>query len=157
MKQKKILEEERDKEILSRNGKEQPFKLYQEMADVMKANVLVIYYDDKLRQTIEKLKELKQRVKDIKVPDKNPWSNQSVTFVKQLEEMLDLSYAITLSALTRKERRGALYKPEYPKRDDENWLVTSKAKYNPEKDEPEMDLSEKVDTSLIKPVQRKYD
>jgi succinate dehydrogenase / fumarate reductase flavoprotein subunit len=44
--------------------------------------------------------------------------------------------------------------PEYPNRDDENWLKTTKAKWTP--DGPQFSL-EDVDTSLIKPRVRRYD
>ena len=37
--------------------------------------------------------------------------------------MLDISEAIVLSAINRKESRGAHSRTDYKKRDDENWLV----------------------------------
>jgi succinate dehydrogenase / fumarate reductase, flavoprotein subunit len=64
-----------------------------------------------------------------------------------------LARVITLGALNRNESRGAHYKPEFPERDDENWLKTTKAKFTP--DGPVFEY-EQVDTSLIKPRERKY-
>jgi succinate dehydrogenase / fumarate reductase flavoprotein subunit len=68
--------------------------------------------------------------------------------------MFEFSRAIVHGALLRKESRGAHYMPEYPDRDDENWLKTTKAKWTP--DEPQFSL-EDIDTSLIKPRVRRYD
>jgi succinate dehydrogenase / fumarate reductase flavoprotein subunit len=67
--------------------------------------------------------------------------------------MLILARVITLGALARNETRGAHYKPEFPERDDANWLKTTKASYNGGK----IILSyEPVDTSLLPLRERKY-
>jgi succinate dehydrogenase / fumarate reductase flavoprotein subunit len=68
--------------------------------------------------------------------------------------MLELAMVITKGALLRNESRGAHYKPEFPYRDDENFLKTTIAEYG--EDEPKISY-ENVDVSLIKPVLRKYD
>ena len=49
----------------------------------------------------------------------------------------------------------AYYKPEFPDRDDQNWLKTTKAYFAPDADEPRFDF-EAVDTSLLQPRVRKY-
>src|SRR2546430_9447872 len=41
---------------------------------------------------------------------------------------LDLARVITLGALNRNESRGAHYKPDFPNRDDENFLKTTDRK-----------------------------
>jgi succinate dehydrogenase / fumarate reductase flavoprotein subunit len=67
--------------------------------------------------------------------------------------MLELAEAMTLGALLRNESRGAHYKPEFPNRDDENFLKTTKAKWTAEG--PQISY-EDVDVSLIKPRVRDY-
>ena len=67
--------------------------------------------------------------------------------------MLVLARVITMGALERNETRGAHYKPEFPNRDDANWLKTTKAICNGGKIRIEY---EPVDTSLIPPRERKY-
>jgi len=54
----------------------------------------------------------------------------------------------------RNESRGAHYKPEFPERNDEEWLKTTKARFTP--DGPAFEY-EDVDVSLIKPRPRRYD
>jgi len=68
--------------------------------------------------------------------------------------MLELARVITLGALRRDESRGAHYKPDFPNRDDANFLKTTKARWS--SDGPAFTY-EPVDVSLIKPRARKYD
>ena len=60
---------------------------------------------------------------------------------------------ITKGALNRNESRGAHYKPDYPDRDDDNWLKTTIAEYK--NGEPELSYEE-VDIGIFKPVKRDY-
>jgi len=67
--------------------------------------------------------------------------------------MLHLSRAVTLGALARDESRGAHYKPDFPKRDDERFLKSTIAQWTP--DGPVLTY-EAVDTTLIVPRLRNY-
>jgi len=67
--------------------------------------------------------------------------------------MLELAEAMTVGALLRDESRGAHYKPEFPERNDEDFLKTTKAKWTPEG--PQISY-EDVDVSLITPRKRDY-
>ena len=69
--------------------------------------------------------------------------------------MLEIALVIAKGALLRDEFRGSHYKPEFPSRDDKNWLKTTIATYDPEKDEPDITY-EPVDIRHIQPVERKY-
>jgi len=76
-----------------------------------------------------------------------------LNFVRELGNMLILAKVITLGAIARNETRGAHYKPEFPNRDDANWLKTTIASWNGGKFKLEY---EAVDTSLIPLRERKY-
>ena len=68
--------------------------------------------------------------------------------------MIVLARVIALGALARNESRGAHYKPDFPQRDDVNWLKTTRAKWV----NNDIRLTyELVDISLIKPRPRRYD
>jgi len=84
------------------------------------------------------------------------WANTSVVFVRQLYNMLQLGRVIAQGAALRDESRGAHYKPDFPERDDKNWLKTTKATFAPDADEPRFEF-EPVDVSLIPPRPRRYD
>jgi succinate dehydrogenase / fumarate reductase flavoprotein subunit len=67
--------------------------------------------------------------------------------------MLELARVITLGALQRDESRGAHYKPEFPDRNDAQWLKTTLATWT--SDGPRFTYAP-VDTSLLTPEARKY-
>ena len=71
--------------------------------------------------------------------------------------MLDLALIITKGALLRNEMRGAHYKPEFPTRDDEHWLKTTIATFDPSQPEPVITY-EPVDTRHLDPkgIKRDY-
>ena len=135
------------------NGTENPYKIHEELGEIMTANCTVVRYNDRLKQTDEKILELMARYKNIGIRDKSRWANQDVHFTRRLWDMLEIARVICLGALNRNESRGAHYKPEFPKRDDENWLKTTKAVYSP--DGPIFSYVP-VDISEITPVKRDY-
>jgi succinate dehydrogenase / fumarate reductase flavoprotein subunit len=140
--------------IMKMAGSESAYGLAREMGEWMTANVTVIRDNAKLRQTDDKLRELKDRWGRIGLHDRGRWANHEVAFVKQLWNMLELARVMTLGALRRDESRGAHYKPAFPERDDKNWLKTTKARWT--SDGPEFTY-DPVDVSLIPPRPRKYD
>ncbi|NWQ42367.1 succinate dehydrogenase flavoprotein subunit [Bacillus sp. EB106-08-02-XG196] len=141
--------------ILSMNGTENAYLLHKELGELMTANVTVVRENKKLKYTYEKLQEFTERYKNINIEDTAKWSNTSTSFVRQLEGMINLAHVITKGAYNRNESRGAHYKPEFTDRNDEEWLKTTMAKYNPVSNLPEL-YYEDVDISLIKPRKRDY-
>ncbi|CAM3458375.1 MULTISPECIES: succinate dehydrogenase flavoprotein subunit [Paenibacillus] len=139
--------------LLKMEGTENAYVIHKELGEWMTNNMTVVRYNDKLQETINKIKELKQRYRNINMTDTSRWNNQGVAFTRQLWNMLELAEAMTLGALLRNESRGAHYKPEFPDRDDENFLKTTKAKWTPEG--PQISYEE-VDVSLIPPRIRDY-
>jgi succinate dehydrogenase / fumarate reductase flavoprotein subunit len=140
--------------IMRLEGPENAYALAREMGEWMTANVTVIRHNAKLAETDDKLRELKDRWGRIGLSDRGRWANHEVSFVKQLWNMLELARVITLGALRRDESRGAHYKPDFPERDDKNWLRTTKARWT--SDGPEFTYAP-VDVSLVPPRPRKYD
>lgn len=139
--------------IIRNEGGENQYKLHEEMGRVMTENVTVVRYNDKLKATDEKLLELADRFKRISINDSNLWATQAVPHARQLWNMLQLARVITLGALNRNESRGAHYKPDFPERDDENWLKTTIAEYS---EESPVFSYEPIDISLIEPRKRDY-
>lgn len=139
--------------LLKMEGKENAYVIHKELGEWMTNNMTVVRYNKKLEETIAKINELKQRYRNISMTDTARWNNQGLAFTRQLWNMLELSHAMTLGALLRNESRGAHYKPEFPERNDEDFLKTTKATWTP--DGPTISW-EDVDTSLIKPRKRDY-
>ncbi|MBM7631762.1 succinate dehydrogenase flavoprotein subunit [Geomicrobium sediminis] len=141
--------------ILKMDGKENAYALHKELGEWMTDNVTVVRENARLLQTDDKIQELMERWNNINMHDTSRWSNQAAPFTRQLKGMLDLARVITIGAYNRNESRGAHYKPEFPDRNDEEFLKTTKAKYDAANNKPIFEY-EDVDTSLIKPRKRDY-
>lgn len=141
--------------ILLRNGGENVHILHDELAEWMVNNVTVKRDNKDLKRTLHKIMELRERFKKITLGDHTQFANQTLAFALQFDYMLDLAQIITKGALMRDEFRGAHFKPEYPERDDKNWLKTTIATFDAKTDEPVISY-EPVDTRYLKPVLRDY-
>ncbi|MEP6707021.1 MAG: succinate dehydrogenase flavoprotein subunit [Pyrinomonadaceae bacterium] len=139
--------------LIKQSGTENQYGLHQEMGRWMTDNVTVVRYNDKLKTTDDKLRELLERYQSISINDSNLWATMALPHARHLKNMLELARVITLGALNRNESRGAHYKPEFPNRDDEQFLKTTIAEHSGEG--PVLSY-EAVDVSLIKPRKRDY-
>lgn len=148
-------EEQGRRDLFSRNGNENVHRLHDELADWLVRNVTVKRNNKDLELTYEKIREIQDRFQNISLDDKSQFANQTYIFAGQFDAMLNLALIITKGALLRNEFRGAHFKPEFPKRDDENWLKTTIATYNPLTGEPDISY-ESVDLRHLKPVLRDY-
>jgi succinate dehydrogenase / fumarate reductase, flavoprotein subunit len=163
---------ERFDRLRKMDGKENPYVLARELGEVMTENVTVVRRNDKLRKTLEKLAELKDRWTRINVLDHGNSSNRPLSFVNQLWNMFALAEVMAKGALLRDESRGAHYKPEFqlpePKSKDpredpewmklwqqrhEKWAKTTLARNT--KDGPEISY-EPIPTPVLQPEPRFY-
>ena len=141
--------------ILALEGSENPYELHEEMGNLMTQHVTVVRHNKDLAATLDKLDNISERYQHIGIQDTSRWSNTCAPFVRQLGGMIDLAKVITKGALNRNESRGSHYKPEFPERNDTDWLKTTLASYNANTDAPDLTYEE-VDISLIKPRKRDY-
>jgi succinate dehydrogenase / fumarate reductase flavoprotein subunit len=139
--------------LIKQSGNENQYVIHQEMGKWMTDNVTVVRYNEKLKETDNKLLQLMDRYKRISINDSNLWATMALPHARHLDNMLELARVITLGALNRNESRGAHYKPEFPDRDDENFLKTTIAEYS---GEGPVISYEPVDISLIPPRRRDY-
>src|SRR6266513_1759874 len=147
-------QEGKNQKLISQNGSENPITIWRELGDLMTEHVTVTRINKNLEMTDGKICALQERYKKINLSDRTKWSNQTLNFARELENMIVLARVITLGALARNESRGAHYKPDFPERDDANWLKTTRAKWA----NNDIQLTyEPVDISLIKPRPRRYD
>jgi len=147
-------QEERNQKLISQDGSENPIIIWRELGEVMTEHVTVTRLNRNLQMADGKIRALQERYKKVNLSDRTKWSNQTLNFARELENMIILARVVTLGALARNESRGAHYKPDFPERDDVNWLKTTRAKWV----NNDIQLAyEPVDTSLIKPRPRRYD
>ncbi|HUF88743.1 MAG TPA: succinate dehydrogenase flavoprotein subunit [Gemmatimonadota bacterium] len=135
------------------SGAENPYALHEELGDWMTRYCTVIREEEKLRKTDAKIGELMDRWSDVALPDAGEWVNQSVVFTRQLWDMLELARVMVRGAIARKESRGVHLRPDYPERDDDEWLKTTIAEWTP--DGPRLSY-ESVEVSLVQPRPRQY-
>ena len=164
--------------LLKRDGgRENPYVIHQELGDVMTKAATVVRDNGQLRDAIEKVNELSERVQKCSLSDTGNWTNQNVVFTKSLRDMFPLAKALLKGALARDECRGAHFKPEFQmpgvEADDpaerrklaeawcdafeeknRKWLKTTLATFD-KTGEPTLSYEE-VDTSLIPPRPRLY-
>jgi succinate dehydrogenase / fumarate reductase flavoprotein subunit len=140
--------------LLNNDGKENPFKLWRELGEVMTKHATVIRYNKGLEEADKKIVELLERYRRVNLADRSQWANTSFAFARQLYNMLELSRVVVQGAILRDESRGAHYKPDFPDRNDELFLKTTKASFTGSG--PRFQY-EAVDTQYIKPRPRRYD
>jgi fumarate reductase flavoprotein subunit len=139
-----------EQERISRNffrkegGSERIFTLRQEMNETMETSAGIYRSEKSLKETCNKIKELKDRFSNIIIEDRSFNFNTELTSALELEFMLDVAEAISYSALERTESRGSHQRTDFPDRDDENFLKHSLAYQNDT--EPRMDYKDVVIT-----------
>jgi succinate dehydrogenase / fumarate reductase flavoprotein subunit len=108
--------------ILNNQGTENAADIAQEMKSVMFDHVGVFRTEEGMSLALETVRELKERFKHVNTADMGKVFNTDLLSVWELGNLLDLAEVTALSALVRKESRGAHAREDFPKRDDENWL-----------------------------------
>jgi succinate dehydrogenase / fumarate reductase flavoprotein subunit len=97
-------------------------KIRWEMGTIMDRHLGVFRDEDGMKEALGTIGELKQRYNKIPIQDKGRIFNTDLVFALELGFMLDCAESVVVSALDRKESRGAQSRRDYPQRDDDNWL-----------------------------------
>ncbi len=131
----------------------QPGMIRKTMQDLMMQNIGIYRNSKEMAETVQKLGELRQEYKEVRVKDHNKSFNTNLLDILELGNLLDLAYITAACALNRTESRGAHAREDYPQRDDANWLKHTFAWLI--EDRVEIDYSP-VDVSVWEPKPRKY-
>ncbi|HEY5055894.1 MAG TPA: succinate dehydrogenase flavoprotein subunit [Acidobacteriaceae bacterium] len=145
---------EKNDALLKNPGTENPFKIWRELGETMTKHATIIRYNAGLDEADAKIVELLERFENVNLSDKSQWANTSFAFTRQLYNMLELGRVIVQGARLRDESRGAHYKPDFPERNDERFLKTTKASFV--SGAPKFEFGD-VDVSQLKPRPRRYD
>ncbi len=140
--------------LLTNNGKESTAQLRKELQDSMFENAGVFRTEESLIKQKEKLKELKERFKNIRIEDKSKTFNTDLQEAIELGHMLDYAAFIVEGAIARRESRGAHYREDFTKRDDENFLKHTLA-YMDEEGNITLEYMDVV-LGKFEPQERKY-
>ena len=107
-------------------------KLRLEMGVSMDKNVSVYRDEAGMQETLKTLQDLRAQFDKICVHDKGKVYNWNLYSTLEMENMLDVAEAIVVSALARKESRGAHARLDYTERDDDEWLKHTLVYHSPE-------------------------
>jgi len=81
--------------------------------------------DEIMAEGATRVRNLREKLDDVRLADHSRVFNTARIEALELENLVDIGMAIVLSALERRESRGAHSRPDYPDRDDKNWLKHS--------------------------------
>jgi succinate dehydrogenase/fumarate reductase flavoprotein subunit len=128
-------------------------ELKAELGATMDKYVAVFRDEDGLNTALEIVRRLMDEAKDVAIDDKGTVFNQDVLGALELQFMLDNAEAIVISAIERRESRGAQYRTDYPERNDDEWLKHINVSANGA--EPELTYSP-VTMTQWEPQERTY-
>ena len=144
---------ERLENLLGKNGKENHADIRDEMKLAMISNVGIFRDKKPMEEALQKIRELKERYKNITVDSKGKQYNINMIRALELEGMLDVAEAIVVGALKREESRGAHSRLDFKERDDARFLKHTVATYTAKG--PEITYSP-VKITKYQPEARRY-
>jgi succinate dehydrogenase / fumarate reductase flavoprotein subunit len=106
-------QEEMNGAITGRTSGENPFQLHHELGELMQEHVFVERDNKGLDRALAGIKALKERSQKMSLDDRSTWANQSLSWARQVQDMIVLAEVITLGARMRDECRGSHYKAEF--------------------------------------------
>ena len=107
-----------------RNDGENPFQLQYDLQEMMQDLVGIVRNEDELQEAKVELGKLLDRAKHVRVIGNREYNNGWHT-AQDLRNLLTVSEAVTLSAIQRKESRGAHFREDYPDKDEQNGKFNS--------------------------------
>ncbi|MDP8968045.1 MAG: FAD-binding protein [Actinomycetota bacterium] len=129
-------------------------EIKRELGETMNEYVAVYRDEEGLENAHEIVHRLKEEAAKAYVDDRGTVFNQDVLGALELGYMLDCAEATIVSAIDRKESRGAQFRLDHPERDDEEWLKHINVTRGAD-GEPQLSYSE-VTITQWQPEVRKY-
>ncbi|SFS13832.1 succinate dehydrogenase subunit A [Agrococcus baldri] len=103
-------------------GTENVAEIRKALQETMDRNAQVFRTDETLQRALADIAELRTRYPNVRIHDRGRRFNTDLLEAVELGFLLDLAEILVVSALNRKESRGAHMRDDYPKRDDENYM-----------------------------------
>ena len=105
-----------------RPGSERVAAITDDLRRMMQTHCGVFRTDAVLREGVDKLNQLEQRLAHAGLQDTSRVFNTARIEALELENLMCIARATLVSALSRTESRGAHTREDFPARDDEHWL-----------------------------------
>ena len=115
-------EQRRIEAILNSTAGERPGVIREELSKTMYDKAGVFRTDSVLRECLEKVHELRERGRTLRLEDHGNLFNSDLVQALELEAMLECADCLVTGALARQESRGAHSRIDFPDRDDDRWM-----------------------------------
>ena len=148
-------EEQKVDRLIHSSGEYNPYELHHQLGDDLTSSCTVVKEENRLKQSQELIRTLKDQYKHIRLSDTGMWTNQNLSFARAFGDMLRYAEAIVAASIERKESRGSHYRSDYPERNDEKFHKTAIVKYDAANDAPKIEW-EPVPCPLVPPRARTY-
>jgi len=107
------------------SGGESVPALRKELQTCMQNSFGVFRTEELMTKGVEQLQSLRERIGSAHLTDKSNAFNTARLEALELGNLLEIAEATAISALERRESRGAHARDDFQERDDENWLQHS--------------------------------
>jgi succinate dehydrogenase / fumarate reductase flavoprotein subunit len=108
--------------IIKRSGGRRVSEIRDELGTMMNDKVAVFRDHAGLTEAHTIIRRLKEEARTATIDDQGTIFNQDVLGALEVGFMLDVAECIVVGALERKESRGAQFRTDFPKRNDDEWL-----------------------------------
>ncbi|MBM4123495.1 MAG: FAD-binding protein [Nitrospira sp.] len=125
-------EEARVQGLFANEGQERAWQVRDALGKVMSQNLGIFRTKQSITEAVGTVRALKERAAGVLLQDRGKVFNTDLVQALELQSLLEIAETIVAGALAREESRGAHYRADFPKRDDENWLKHSLALRTPE-------------------------
>ena len=103
---------------------ENPYQVQYDLQEMMQDLVGIVRNEDELQSALIGLKKLSDRAKNVQVIGNREYNNGWHTAL-DLKNLMTVSEAITLSAIQRKESRGAHFREDFPDKNEQSGRFNS--------------------------------
>lgn len=103
-------------------GTENVAEIRKALQETMDRNAQVFRTEETLQTALADIAELRKRYPNVRIHDRGRRFNTDLLEAVELGFLLDLAEIVVVSAINRKESRGAHMRDDYPKRDDVNYM-----------------------------------
>ena len=125
-------EDARLAKLRGKHGGEKIAQIRRELNHATESGCGVFREEESMRATAETVAQLKGRYADVGLSDTSQVFNTEIIQALELGNMPDVAETVAISAVARRESRGAHTRTDYPTRDDNQFWKHSLVKFAPD-------------------------
>ncbi len=125
-------DERRVASLMGNTGDLRAWQCRDELGRVMSTNLGIFRTRESTTTALAELRRMRGVVPQVRLQDHGRTFNTDLIQALELDSLAELAETIVTGALAREESRGAHYRGDFPKRDDQNWLKHTLATRTPD-------------------------